>query len=178
MIHSIGHSQLAATDFLALLREFGIAVLVDVRRQPRSRRHPQFERTALAASLADAGIDYLWWGEALGGRRLPRPDSPNFALQDASLRGYADHMQSPAFGEAARALAELGARRATAMMCAEADYTHCHRQLLADHLTAQGVTVRHIAGPGRVLDHQIHAALGDACDPPVYNRRAQGDLFA
>jgi len=178
MIHSIGHSHLAAADFLALLRDFDIEVLVDVRRQPRSRRHPQFERHALAASLAAAGIEYLWWGETLGGHRLPRPDSPNFALADAALRGYADHMQSPAFRDAARELAALGARRATAMMCAEADYTHCHRQLLADYLGTLGVTVRHIAGPRRALDHQAHVALGDSCDPPVYNRRAQGDLFA
>ena len=178
MIHSIGHSNLLAADFLGLLRDFSIEVVVDVRRQPRSRRHPHFERSALCASLAEAGIDYLWWGEALGGRRSPRADSPNIALDDASLRGYADHMLGEQFRAAARELVALAARRATAFMCAEADHQHCHRQLLADHLMHMGGTVRHISGPRRWQDHQRHAALGDDRDPPVYNSRAQGDLFA
>lgn len=178
MIYSIGHSQLAATDLLSLLRDFNVEVVVDVRRQPRSRRHPHFERRALSASLADAGIDYLWWGEALGGRRQPRADSPNIALDDASLRGYADHMQSEQFRAAARDLATLAARRVTAFMCAEADPVHCHRQLLADHLTRMGNTIGHITGPQHALTHIQNAALGDDRDPPVYNRRAQGDLFA
>jgi uncharacterized protein (DUF488 family) len=178
MIHSVGHSNLAAADFLALLREFAIEVLVDIRRQPRSRRHPHFERNALAATLAAAGIDYLWWGEALGGRRAARADSPNVALTDMALRGYADHMLGEEFRAAAQALAALAAQRPVAFMCAEADYTHCHRQLLADHLQQLGTTVCHIAGPRRSLPHVRNAALGDACDPPVYNRRAQGDLFA
>ena len=178
MIYSIGHSHLAATDLLALLRDFSVEVVIDVRRQPRSRRHPHFERNVLSASLADAGIDYLWWGESLGGRRQPRADSPNFALDDASLRGYADHMLSEQFRAAALSLATLAARRVTAFMCAEADHQHCHRQLLADHLARMGNTVRHITGPQRALAHIQNAALGDDRDPPVYNRRAQGDLFA
>lgn len=178
MIYSIGHSHLAVLDFLALLRDFNVEVVVDVRRQPRSRRHPHFERSALSATLAAAGIDYLWWGEALGGRRQPHADSPNFALDDTSLRGYADHMLSAQFRAAARDLATLAARRATAFMCAEAEYQHCHRQLLADHLARMGNTVHHISGPQRAVAHIQNAALGDDREPPVYNRRAQGDLFA
>lgn len=178
MIYSIGHSKLEAAELVALLRDFAVALLVDVRRQPRSRRHPQFERHALAATLNAAGIDYQWWGETLGGRRAPRVDSPHIALTDAGLRGYADHMQGAAFRDAASDLAALAAARVTAFMCAEADYTHCHRQLLADHLQRTGLPVLHIVGPRRAVPHIYHAALGDACDPPVYNRCAQGDLFA
>lgn len=177
MIFSVGHSLLGAAEFLALLHGFNIEVLVDVRRQPRSRRHPHFERGALAASLAAAGIDYQWWGEALGGHRTPRADSPNFALTDAALRGYADHMHSAAFLDAAAELARLARGRRTAFMCAEADYRHCHRQLLADHLHRLGLEVQHISGPQQASPHIYHAALGDDRDPPVYNRRAQGDLF-
>lgn len=178
MIYSIGHSNLSAEGLIGLLRDFDIALLVDVRRLPRSRRHPQFERDALAARLGEVGIDYQWWGEALGGRRLPRADTPNIALADASLRGYADHMQSAPFRDAADELARLAARRVTAVMCAEADYRHCHRQLLADHLQRNGLAVSHIVGPRQALAHIYHAALGDSCEPPVYNRLAQGDLFA
>lgn len=178
MIHSIGHSQHSATEFVALLRAFAIETLIDIRRQPRSRRHPQFERAALTASLVGAGIAYQWWGETLGGRRAARADSPHTALTDASLRGFADHMGSTEFRHAAQALAALAAQGPIAFMCAEGDHRHCHRQLLADYLARQGIEVRHIVTPLCCLPHVLNAALGDDRHPAVYNRRAQGDLFA
>lgn len=178
MIFSVGHSNLGAQTFVTLLRTFNMEVLVDVRRQPRSRRHPHFERSALAELLGSAGIEYQWWGEALGGHRAPRADSPNFALTDNALRGYADHMLGAEFRDAADALARLALTRRCVFMCAEADYRHCHRQLLADHLLRAGLKVEHIVSAGHSVPHIFHAALGDACEPPVYNRRAQGDLFA
>lgn len=178
MIHSLGHSARSAAEFLALLSAFGITTLVDIRRQPRSRRYPQFERGALATSLAKAGIAYLWWGEALGGRRVARADSPHIALDDTSLRGFADHMDSIVFRDAAQALAALAARGPSAFMCAEADHLHCHRQLLADYLTLRGCEVHHIVTPQHCVPHILNAALGDDRGPAVYNRRAQGDLFA
>lgn len=178
MIFSIGHSNLEAPAFVARLRAFDIAVLIDVRRQPRSRRHPHFERAALATLLGGAGIAYQWWGETLGGRRAPRADSPNLALEDAALRGYADHMQGGEFRAAADALVGLAQAQRCAVMCAEADYRQCHRQLLADHLLRAGLAVTHIIDAGHSQPHIFHAALGDSCEPPVYNRRAQGDLFA
>lgn len=178
MIFSIGHSNLDAEAFVQRLRAFDIEVLVDIRRQPRSRRHPHFERGALATRLAAAGIDYLWWGEALGGRRSPRADSPHVALEDLALRGYADHMAGEEFRAAASALAELAQTRRCVFMCAEADYRHCHRQLLADHMLRAGLPVTHIVDARHSVPHIFHAALGDVCRSPVYNRRAQGDLFA
>ncbi|MBK6657738.1 MAG: DUF488 domain-containing protein [Proteobacteria bacterium] len=178
MIFSIGHSNLAPAAFLERLRAFDIALVVDVRRQPRSRRHPHFERGALADYLGAAGIEYQWWGETLGGRRTPRADTPNIALDDPALRGYADHMLSPPFRDACAALVTLARARRCAVMCAEADYRHCHRQLLADHLQRAGLAVTHIVDAGRGEPHIFHAALGDAREPAVYNRRAQGDLFA
>src|SRR5258706_15341332 len=73
---TIGHSTLPVADFIALLAGRGIELLMDVRRFPSSRRHPQFNRESLAASLEAADIGYLHFPE-LGGRREPRPDSEN-----------------------------------------------------------------------------------------------------
>jgi hypothetical protein len=59
-----------------VLERAGVRSLVDVRRAPGSRRHPQFASAALAASLPERGIGYR--DElSLGGFRKPRPDSPN-----------------------------------------------------------------------------------------------------
>lgn len=178
MIYSIGHSHHGATEFVALVKAFGIETLIDIRRQPRSRRHPQFERPALAATLAARGIEYAWWGDALGGRRVARPDSPHIALRDGALRGFADHMHSAEFRAAAQALAALAAQRPIAFMCAEGDPLHCHRVLLADYLELGGLAVLHITASHSGMRHVLNAALGDDRGAPVYNRCAQGDLFA
>src|SRR4051794_41919967 len=76
-ILTVGHSNHEEGEFLELIRGAGIELIADVRRYPGSRRRPHFERTALAAVLLEAGIDYRWLRESLGGRRKPDDDSPN-----------------------------------------------------------------------------------------------------
>jgi uncharacterized protein (DUF488 family) len=40
-------------------------------------------------------------------------------------------------------------------MCAEKLYWKCHRRLLSDYLTAQGVQVVHIMDPGKSSEHTL-----------------------
>ena len=162
----------AIEDFIALVREGGVRTLVDVRRQPFSRRHPQFSRDALARSLADAGIAYAHEGD-LGGHREPRADSPNTAWRIDAFRGYADHMATPAFQEA---LARVAALERAAVMCAEANPADCHRQLLSDALVARGVTVRHLIAPGRAQEHALHPRAVRRGDVLVYPGAGQLSL--
>lgn len=156
MIYTIGHSNLTAGAFLERLGAWDVELLVDVRRYPSSRRHPHFNRPALAASLADNGIRYLH-EEALGGHREARPDSPHTAL-DEGFRGYADHMGSGPFQEALVRLVELGSDNVAAVMCAEADPSRCHRRFLADALVNRGVEVVHILDANESRAHELHAA--------------------
>ncbi len=153
-IFTIGHSTLAADEFLARLRAHGVAQLADVRTVPRSRRHPQFERDALDAALGAEGIGYRHFPD-LGGLRHPRPDSINTAWQNPSFRGYADHMQTGAFARALEELVAYAGARPTAVMCAEAVWWRCHRALLADALTARGVAVRHILSAAVQKSHTL-----------------------
>jgi uncharacterized protein (DUF488 family) len=151
VVRTIGHSTRPVGELVAILLEAGVRRLVDVRRYPVSRRHPQFSRDALARSLADAGIAYQHEPH-LGGHRESRPDSPNTAWRDA-FRGYADHMATPEFQAA---LARVAALAHAAVMCAEADPRRCHRQLLADALVLRGVPVRHLLEHGRSEEHRVH----------------------
>jgi uncharacterized protein (DUF488 family) len=162
-ILTVGHSNHEEADFLALLRGAGIELVVDVRRHPSSRRLPHFERSALAASLKEAGIDYEWMGEELGGRRQPAPDSVNDAWEDGQARGYADHMGSEEFAAALAELERLGSGRRTAVICAEADWHHCHRRMVSDALVARGGTVLHLRETGGVEPHELpeFAAVND-----------------
>jgi uncharacterized protein (DUF488 family) len=67
-LYTIGHGNRKAPDFLALLKEYGIKYLVDVRSIPHSRFHPQFNRNALESFLSQHDIRYVFMGDELGGR--------------------------------------------------------------------------------------------------------------
>ena len=155
MIYTIGHSTHSADAFLALLRMHGVTQLADVRTMPMSRRHPHFNKDSLEKFLAASGIRYRHLG-GLGGLRKPRRDSTNTAWKHPSFRGYADYMETEAFDRAFRELVGFASAGPTAVMCAEAVWWRCHRQLLADALLVQGVPVWHIVGAG-AKPHEMSA---------------------
>jgi uncharacterized protein (DUF488 family) len=159
-----------------LLGAHGITRLADIRRYAGSRRYPHFNPGPLAQSLAEAGIEYTALPE-LGGRRPPRPDSPNTAWRNESFRGYADYMETEAFAAGQARLLCLARERPTAMMCAEALWWRCHRALVADALKIRGVEVWHITSAGnselhpytpvaRLLDGRLSYAAGQPARPP------------
>lgn len=150
---TVGHGTLDAEAFRRLLLDAGVALVVDVRRHPGSRRHPHVARDALRASLAEAGIDYRW-EPALGGRRRGVPGSPHVALRDAAFRAYADHMETREFRDALTAVLDEAAQRRTAVLCAESLWWRCHRRLVADvAVLVHGVAVRHLRHDGRWDEH-------------------------
>jgi len=166
---TIGHSTRSIEDFVALLNAHDIQQLADVRTIPRSRYNPQFNTEALATSLADAGIGYRHAGE-LGGLRKPKKDSINTGWRNESFRGYADYMQTDAFGKALDALmAEIRERSFSsdqprraethlfrvAIMCAEAIPWRCHRSLIADALLNRGCEVLHIMSKTKSEQHRL-----------------------
>ncbi|HET6956721.1 MAG TPA: DUF488 domain-containing protein [Vicinamibacterales bacterium] len=142
-IYTIGHSTRSLDDFVGLLQQHGIVQLADVRTVPKSRRHPHFAGDALSKSLPGAGISYRH-APGLGGLRKPAADSNNSGWRHPSFRGYADYMQTPAFEDALNGLIQWSGERLTAVMCAEAVWWQCHRQLIADALVARGIEARHI----------------------------------
>lgn len=154
IIWTIGHSTRPIETFLALLQSHGIRRLVDVRTIPRSRHNPQFNREALRQSLQEAGIAYSHAKE-LGGLRKPVKDSPNLGWKNASFRGYADYMQTPAFWNAVDDLMATATETPTVIKCAEAVPWRCHRSMIADALLTRDWTVRHIMTQERADEHQL-----------------------
>jgi uncharacterized protein (DUF488 family) len=148
---TVGHSTHSLEELLALLATRDVTRLVDVRRFPRSRRHPQFNLESLREARE---IDYRHLA-ALGGRRPPRPDSPNGGWEHPAFRGYADYALTPEFAAGLAELLALAAERPAAVMCAEALWWRCHRRLIADALTALGWTVCHIGPDGRLSEHEL-----------------------
>jgi uncharacterized protein (DUF488 family) len=131
---------------------------VDVRTAPGSRRHPQFGKDALTASLEEAGLRYRWEKD-LGGWRRPSTNSPHTAIGSDQFRGYADHMETATFAAALRRLQDEARATPTAFMCAETLWWNCHRRMVSDALTVAGWDVIHLLGPGKAESHRLHPAL-------------------
>ena len=157
-IWTIGHSTRAIDEFIALLKENEIKLLVDVRAWPGSKRYPQFNKDALKESLNAHGIRYEHFPE-LGGKRKSKPDSRNTAWRNTSFRGYADYMETEQFQRGIERLLDVAAETdPTAIMCAEAVWWRCHRSLIADYLKARGVKVLHVLGANKVDPHPYTSA--------------------
>jgi uncharacterized protein (DUF488 family) len=151
---TIGHSTRTIEEFVRLLLASGAEHLVDVRRFPGSRRYPQFGRETLPARLRKEGIGYSHQA-GLGGRRRPRPDSPNAGWRNPSFRGYADHMGTEEFREDFGRLLELCGRERVCLMCSEAVWWRCHRRMVADALLVRGFPVEHVLGEGSRQAHDL-----------------------
>lgn len=174
--YTIGHSTRSTGELVALLQEHEVELLVDVRRYPRSRRQPHFDRAALRETLPASGLDYRH-EEALGGYREPDPASPNGGWESDGFQGYADHLLTEAGASAVHRLVEAARARRIAAMCAEAVPWRCHRQVLSDALVARGVDVVHILGPGRTDRHELREMAVVREDGSVVYPEEQADFF-
>lgn len=152
-ILTVGHGSRSSEEFLEVLSDSAVELLLDIRRYPGSRRHPHFARKALAAELGLRAIDYQWWGESMGGRRTADDRSllRHGAWEIEAFRAYAAHMDTAEFRTALDRLLEVSRRRQVAIMCAERAWWRCHRRLVADALVSEGREVIHIGiGPSQL----------------------------
>ena len=169
-VFTIGHGTRSAPDLMEALSSAGITKLIDVRRHPGSRRHPQFARDALEQSLPGQGIQYEWWGEALGGRRSSAETTRHPGWRNASFRAYADHMDTNEFRAALTDLEVIAGDEIAAIMCAETLWWKCHRRLIADALVLRGTRVTHIVSAEEHQEHKLHPAVRQDEDGwPVYD---------
>jgi uncharacterized protein (DUF488 family) len=160
-VFTVGHGTRPIEELLEVLAEAGVKTLVDVRRFPSSRRHPQFNQAALAAALEDAGIAYRHAVE-LGGRRSGEPGEERFdCIQVAAFRSYAARMGTPEWQDAlAAALADPD----PCFMCAETLWWRCHRRLIAELLHSRGCEVVHLLRPGHTERHRIWEPISETRD--------------
>lgn len=139
-VYTVGHSTRSIEEFIALLKQYGITELVDIRTIPRSRHNPQFNGPELAEVVRNHHIGYRHQ-KNLGGLRHAHVDSINMAWHNASFRGFADYMQTDEFVQGVETLIELAHTKTVAIMCAEAVPWRCHRSLIGDALLVRGVEV-------------------------------------
>ncbi len=139
-IYTIGYEASTMADFIAALSAAGVRRVIDVRALPLSRR-PGFSKTSLAASLAEAGIDYAHL-KALGTPKRGRDAAKKGDV--ATLHAvYDDQLALPEAQAAAAIMLDLAAERPSALLCYEGEPAHCHRTLLLDAV-GEGVEIVHL----------------------------------
>jgi uncharacterized protein (DUF488 family) len=156
---TIGHSNHSLDDFVRLLDESGIMILVDVRTSPYSRYNPQFNKESLEVELPRCNIQYVYAGKYLGGRpsdpslykshKLPEEGTDYLHEVD-----YSAVMERPWFIKGIQQLLEIADQDLTAIMCSEENPADCHRHhLIAKYILEHHpeVQVRHIRGDGTVF---------------------------
>jgi uncharacterized protein (DUF488 family) len=159
---TIGHSTRSIAEFMNLLAQAQIEIVVDVRTVPRSRANPQFNRGGLPATLSpfQVGYEHL---SALGGLRGKSAEiAPhvNAFWRVQSFHNFADYALGVAFRSGLARLRAIGGERRCAIMCAEAVWWRCHRRIIADYLIAAGENVFHIVAHNRIEPaHMTEAAI-------------------
>jgi uncharacterized protein (DUF488 family) len=151
-VFTIGHSTRPLAEFVNLLQQADVTLVVDVRTVPRSRTNPQYNRETLPLSLSEFHIAYDHFA-ALGGLRGREhgiPPAVNAFWDNASFHNYADYAMTAPFRAGLEALRTLAHAQRCAIMCAEAVWWRCHRRIIADYLLHEGETVFHILGKGRL----------------------------
>ncbi len=130
-LRTIGYEMATQSAVIDCLKAAQVAMVIDVRAVASSRR-AGFSKRLLAASLAEAGVDYVHLralGTPKAGRQAAR------AGRIAEMRAiFEAHLAEPeAQLELAQAL-DIARDRPAALLCFEADAAGCHRRIIAERL--------------------------------------------
>src|SRR5215813_1053718 len=179
---TIGHSNLPAERFMALLMSAGVTAVADVRSVPFSRWCPWFSAKALTERLVNEGMAYLALGDALGGR----PRDPK--LYRDGVADYEAMATREEFAAGLGRVVDASERQRVCLLCAEREPLDCHRCLLVGRALAErGLALGHIRPDGTIEPHgateqRLLALAGGEADlfrdraerlAHAYRRRAQ-----
>jgi uncharacterized protein (DUF488 family) len=167
---TIGHSTRSLDEFLDMLRNAQVDLLIDVRSFPRSRTNPVFNIDRLPDDLAQVQIGYRHC-PALGGRRAKQlgvDENLNAMWRVQSFHNYADYALGDAFAAAFDEIVHLGRSQRLALMCSEAVWWRCHRRIISDYLLLNGHAVDHLMALGQT---------GHAVPTHGSQRTAQGKVL-
>ena len=128
---TIGYEQSTLDSVIGRLKDAGVEIVIDVRAIAASRR-PGFSKTALSASLAEAGIAYAHL-RALGTPKAGR-DAARAGRVEDMRRIYEGYLEEPAAVAALEDASRIAAAKSAALLCYEAEAAGCHRAIVAERL--------------------------------------------
>jgi len=138
--YTVGHSDLDAEEFMALLTVKGIDLVVDARAYPYNSHIPHYDRDRLDALLHSRGISYIWMGRQLGCLTSEGRLDPIAREREASYQNGISELM------------DLLPERKVCVLSSESDWHVSHRHnLIAQTLMRYGIDVFHIELDGSVI---------------------------
>lgn len=179
-LYTIGYGARSLDEFIAALKRYNIAYLIDVRSKPYSRYKPDFSKETLEEHLRHAQIRYVYMGDSLGGR----PDDRT-CYDEEDRVVYAKVAERDFYLAGIERLQKAHSQGlAVCLMCSEGKPENCHRsKLIGRTLTERGIPVIHIdendapVGQEDVLLRQTGGQLslfGDVMMPGTSRKRYSG----
>lgn len=101
-LFTLGHSNRELAEFLELLGIHDVDLIVDVRKMPRSRTHPQFNGPDLAQFLESQGKAYRHLERLTGFRRRAKLVTEN-VWENKSFQAFAHYMETAEYRPTAAA---------------------------------------------------------------------------
>lgn len=140
MIYTIGYAGTTIGQFLQILKDKNVSLLIDVRSIPKSQYFYQFNDNLLSKALANIDIKYENWKREFGARQEGR----NFYTDN--ILDYEMFAKSEQFQTGIAKIKELENQgKNICLMCAEIDPINCHRAILCGkEIFANGMDVTHI----------------------------------
>ena len=150
-IFTIGYGGRTIAEFAALLKQYQIEILVDVRSSPYSSYYTDFDRPNLSEMLKNDDIRYVFMGDTLGGR----PDDPDcYSYSPARKKDLLDpkKCETKDFYKAGVSRLQNGLSEGyrVVLMCSELEPQNCHRSyVIGKTLADDGISVVHIDKDGK-----------------------------
>lgn len=150
-IYTIGFQDFTIDDFINLLKQKGITLLIDIRSKPYSDRFPDYNKDNLKATLASYGIAHESSSREFGARQ----EDPTFYTDgqlDFELFG-----NSPMFIEGVeRVIGLIDSGETVVLMCHESDPIDCHRAILCGRaFHNRGFQVIHLLAHDSAISQEV-----------------------
>jgi uncharacterized protein (DUF488 family) len=134
LLLTAGYAGHDPESFLAVLREHGVEVVVDVRQNPVSRKKG-FSRSALSAFLTANNVEYTHESELGVPVQLRRQLKTGEEELSGYLECFRDHLAD--CGVALDRLYERASKKRCCLICVERLPAECHRSIVAEAVAAR-----------------------------------------
>lgn len=159
MIYTIGYEGRTLEEFVSILQENNIQLLIDIREYPGSRKKG-FSKNALRSFIEGSGIDYTHLrdlGDPKPGRLAARAGA-----HEEFKRIFNEHMSTAPARKALDTAANMSLSKISCLMCYEKHYQSCHRSIVANLICS--------------INKSDFKHLGSAEDPALVRRNAQREM--
>lgn len=138
MIYTIGYQQRKPEELVDVLKQNGVRILIDVRKNPRSRI-PHYSKTRLSKLLNDNQIKYIHSPE-LGTPKWMRNKfykNKDFRAFFSEFRDYFIPRLRKGLSSRIKALFGNNETQPVCMFCYEREYQQCHRSVITETLVRE-----------------------------------------